>query len=811
MNPESGRNLSHYRLIEKIGEGGMGVVWKAEDTILGRTVAIKVLQADVSRDEERRKMFLDEARLASSVSEAHIVQVHEFGREGDLDFIVMEYVSGKPLSRVLEGRPLPPERVSEWGAQVARALSRAHRKGLLHRDLKPANILITDDGDAKVVDFGLATLFARADADSGVLSEVETRTSLQSGSGSGTKVAGTLAYMSPEQVRGEELGVHSDIFTLGVVLYEMTTGQRPFVGNNVPDLAGEILKSRPTPVHDLVPRVPLDLERILEKSMAPRPADRYQTMEDLAVDLKRLGRDLETGSSPAYEDLKQVAAATPAPRKSLRWLPIAAVSGIVVAVVLIGAWVLKGTGGAGAAVDAHTILVLPLEIRGQSDSDADYVGRAFAEALAVNLAEIKELRVLPVPEVGEVGSSGALDRARAAQELGAGLLLTGAITRDGDVVHASLKMLDTVENRILWGTSKEAGEGDLASLAASLAREGADKLGFGSTRKLYDAPMNVTGSPAMHDSPELVETLGALRRFELEASLAASERLARAFPDELDAQVLRAEALGRATFFNPNPAVMEPFHEHLRKLERLDPSSPYAEFFRSYGVVRLTLVEEVSKLLRRDDLTPSFRRELLRMRAWALRNTGDPDTAVVDLEAALELDPANARILADLGYILRETDQDRGEEALMRVQQAVALEPTVWFYHHSLGHVYTGLERYEEAAATYGKACELNRFQQPCAARAGSLWDTGRKEEAVAAAQEAAAMDDTVAGTYNLACFHARAGNRDEAMALLHRTVDLGWDSAWMATDPDLKNLHGHPEFEALVARVQEEIDSGGD
>ncbi len=153
MAVEPGRMLSHYRLIEKIGEGGMGVVWKAEDNVLGRTVAIKVLPADHARDETRRKMFFDEARLASSLSEAHIVQVYEFGREGDLDFIVMEYVEGKPLNKVLHGKPMPPERVAEIGHQVARALSKAHRKGLLHRDLKPANILITPDGDAKVVDF----------------------------------------------------------------------------------------------------------------------------------------------------------------------------------------------------------------------------------------------------------------------------------------------------------------------------------------------------------------------------------------------------------------------------------------------------------------------------------------------------------------------------------------------------------------------------------------------------------------------------------------------------------------------------------
>jgi serine/threonine protein kinase len=212
---EPGRTLSHYRLIEKIGEGGMGVVWKAEDTVLDRTVAIKVLPADLSRNEKRREMFLKEAKLASSVSDAHIVQVHEFASEGDLDFIVMEYVEGKPLNKIIHGRPLPPDKVVELGSQVARALSRAHRKGLLHRDLKPANILVTPDGDVKVVDFGLAALSERTDSPTGTADPTRSLAEEEGDAEQPRGLVGTLPYMSPEQVRGEKLDARSDIFSLG--------------------------------------------------------------------------------------------------------------------------------------------------------------------------------------------------------------------------------------------------------------------------------------------------------------------------------------------------------------------------------------------------------------------------------------------------------------------------------------------------------------------------------------------------------------------------------------------------------------------
>jgi tetratricopeptide (TPR) repeat protein/predicted Ser/Thr protein kinase len=288
--------LSHYRLVEKIGEGGMGVVWKAEDTVLNRIVAIKVLPADLALEAERRRMFHDEARLTASMNDAHIVQVHELGREGDLDFIVMEYVAGQSLSRILNGRPLPPSKVADLGHQVAQGLARAHRKALLHRDLKPANILITPDGEAKIVDFGLATLFSRSDS-------TATSTTMQTETTRRPSIAGTIPYMSPEQIRGEKLDARSDIFSLGTVLYEMTTGQRPFGGPGAAEVAQEILRGKPRAVHELVPKVPLDLDRIIEKSLAPRPEDRYQHIDDLAVDLKRLGKWLETDSAPSYEKI----------------------------------------------------------------------------------------------------------------------------------------------------------------------------------------------------------------------------------------------------------------------------------------------------------------------------------------------------------------------------------------------------------------------------------------------------------------------------------------------------------------------------
>jgi len=293
-----GRTVSHYLLTEKIGAGGMGVVYKARDTILDRTVALKFLPADSALDEERRRQFLKEAQLAASVSDSHIIQVYELGHEGDLDFIAMEYVEGRPLSELLQGRPLTPDRVAEWGGQLSQGLARAHSKGLVHRDIKPGNIMITPEDDVKLVDFGLAALIS---ASSGAPSCSPTSPT-RPASGR-TTAAGTLLYMSPEQVRGEQLDTRSDVFSLCSVLYEMTTGRLPFAGGHPAETMRQILQSQPVPVNQLVPEVPIDLQRIIEKGLSKSPSDRYQTVDEIAIDLKRLRRELESGSALSFGHL----------------------------------------------------------------------------------------------------------------------------------------------------------------------------------------------------------------------------------------------------------------------------------------------------------------------------------------------------------------------------------------------------------------------------------------------------------------------------------------------------------------------------
>ena len=786
-----GETVSHYRILSQLGGGGMGVVYEAEDLDLGRRVAIKFLPEDVATRPEALERFQREARAASALNHPHICTVHELGKHGDRPFLVMECLEGETLDQALGGKPMSPERVIELGTQIADALEAAHGKGIVHRDIKPGNLFITDRGDAKVLDFGLAKLRAEpGEMDSAMPTERADESLTTAGS-----TMGTVAYMSPEQARGEELDGRTDLFSLGVVLYEMATGRPPFEGSTPAVIFSEILGKEPTAARQLNPEIPAPLEALLARTLEKDRELRYQSAADLKADLKRLTR----GSGSASVSVPS-AAPQPADDRRARgpWVLATALGVLLVALV---AWQWLGKDSEPAekppvaaaeqeATALPTVVVLPFQDLG-ADSSMAYLRVAVPDEITTTLSRVGSITVRPFVSTPAY-NEGVLDPRKAGEEVRAENVVTGQYFSEGDALHLTLEAIRVEDNSILWRDSLTAEANDLLSLREQVGlrvQEGLlPKLGVGilgesegtrpTNQEAYELYLqSLVMSTDAGPNKEAIKLLE--RAVELDPDYApAWERLSmrHAYDGHYagvgESAFRKAEAASnRALELDPE-LMTAARNEVVYQVEM-------ADLFGAYDTAA-ALVE------RRPDSSAA-----LFARSYVYRYAGLLDEAMADCDRAMALDPKNEGLRScSIAFF----QADEFERAMDFLELTLGSD----FYFDALAHMEMARGRPEDAVEAWGRVSDDYANHEGMLLRA-CLESSPRLAE-VASEDEAAY--DTVRDPETLyfgATEHAYCVQKDSALRLLRRSIahnhcsypavdnDVSWDP--LRHDPDFLAL----------------------
>jgi len=472
-----GQRLSHFRILEQLGEGGMGVVYRATDEKLGRQVALKVLRSEAVGNEERRLRFLREARAAAAVTHPHIATVHEVDEVDGVVFIAMELVEGETLRGRIGGQPLPPRDALRHAIEISEAIARAHQAGVVHRDLKPDNVIVGPDGHVKILDFGLAKL--REDTE-------KTTDQMRTVSAEMTRdghVLGTASYMSPEQARGLPVDHRTDIFSFGVLLYQMFTGRLPFEGATLTDKLSSILRDNPEPIVAQNPAAPPELERIVRRCLEKAADDRYQRADELTAELRQLRRETDSQSIPRLGDSGSLPVGRSARRRPG---PLAlAVLGLLALAIGIP-WILRGdlAGRLGSGSAPHSLAVLPLQNLKDGD-DPERLGRILQELIITDLSGLGDLRVFSSQRLFDIrkelgGTGAAADREVAtevARRAGARTMLTGSLSQLGAEWILTAQLVNVSDGAVL--KSERIDGADLYAMVDNLTMRIRDDLGVG--------------------------------------------------------------------------------------------------------------------------------------------------------------------------------------------------------------------------------------------------------------------------------------------------------------------------------------------
>jgi serine/threonine protein kinase/Tfp pilus assembly protein PilF len=812
----TGQTISHYRVLEKLGGGGMGVVYKAEDTKLHRFVALKFLPEGLAVDAQTLSRFEREAQAASTLNHPNICTIYEVGEHSGQPFIAMEYLDGQTLKHQISGKAMPQERVLELGIEIADALDAAHSKGIVHRDIKPANIFVTFRhsgfastnpetlrGHAKILDFGLAKLAPAGGALN--LSVMPTAGEVDQLTRPGA-VIGTVAYMSPEQVRGEELDARTDLFSFGVVLYEMVTGVLPFRGETSGVIAEAILNRAPVAPVRLNPEISPKLEEIVNKALEKDRKLRCQSAAEIRTDLQRLKRNSDSGRT-----ISMTATMPPQARRHKRTIMAAAA---FVAALLIALAVFTNIGGVrdrllgkAGVQRIRSLAVLPLENLSH-DPEQEYFADGMTEQLITDLAQISALKVISRTSVMRYkGARKPLPQI--AQELGVDAVVEGSVQRSGDRVRITAQLIDARADQHLWARSYERDLRDVLALQDEVAQAIANELKIELTP--HGQQHLASSRPVDPDAYEayLKGRYYSSKRTEkeLKKSIEYFQQAIEKDPNYASSYSGMAEAyalLGERGNLPSNEALSKGKPAALKAVG-LDES--LAEAHASLAIIAETLEwdwptaeREYKRAL---ELNPGYAAGH-HWYASYLMYLGRFDEGIVEAKRARELDPLSLAINNALGGRLLLAG--RGNEAIAQIQKTLEMDPNFAPAHTSLGYAYLSKGMNEEAIAEFQKGVALSGGDPDESVDLGFAFAVGgkRDEAKKILTKLKRKRERTFVSPAALAILYGALGEKDEAFLWLEKAYELRDPQlTYLKVGPKFAPLRSDPRFQDLLRRMR--------